>query len=138
MAQLASWAEQNPGDDWLRVYCWPNRAFVDGAKGPDRVDLDAIFPDRPVWITSCSWHSYWVNSNALNELGIHEDTEDPKFPIAMNKRDDNGRLTGWIKANTVSPRYTMGVPPITQIIFTVLSRASRRRVNCHCVTKGPT
>jgi predicted amidohydrolase YtcJ len=97
LAQLASWADQNPGDGWLRVYCWPNRAFVDGAKGPDRVDLDAIFPDRPVWITSCSWHSYWVNSNALDELGIDEDTEDPKFPIAMYKRDDSGRLTGWIK-----------------------------------------
>jgi predicted amidohydrolase YtcJ len=97
LAQLTSWAEQNPGDGWLRVYCWPNRAFVDGTKGPDRVDLDAIFPERPVWITSCSWHSYWVNSNALSALGIDRETEDPKFPIAMYKRDDDGRLTGWIK-----------------------------------------
>lgn len=97
LAELKSFADDNPGDDWLRVWCWPNRAFVDGAMGPDRTDLDAIFPDRPVWITSCIWHSYWLNTKALDELGIDNDTVDPKFPIAMYKRDENGRLTGWVK-----------------------------------------
>jgi predicted amidohydrolase YtcJ len=70
---------------------------VDGDSGPDRSYLDAVFPDRPVWITSSSWHSYWLNSKALAELGIDEDSPDPRFPIAMYKRDDDGRLTGWIK-----------------------------------------
>ena len=40
LAELKAFADDNPGDDWLRVWCWPNRAFVDGAKGPDRTDLD--------------------------------------------------------------------------------------------------
>jgi len=97
MADLAAWAEANPGQDWVRGCCWPAMAYVDGDKGPDRADLDAIFPDRPLWLTSSSWHSYWLNSAALRELGIDGDSQDPRFPIAMYKRDDSGRLTGWVK-----------------------------------------
>lgn len=97
LAELAAYAEENPGDDWIRGCCWPVIAYVDGPDGPDRVELDAIFPDRPVWITSSSWHSYWLNSRALEALGIDEDSDDPRFPIAIYKRDDSGRLTGWLK-----------------------------------------
>lgn len=97
VAEIEAWAEANPGDDWVRACCWPVIAYVDGDKGPDREVLDAVFPDRPVWVTSSSWHSYWLNTKALQELGIDQDSEDPRFPIAMYKRDDDGRLTGWIK-----------------------------------------
>ncbi|MDH3439359.1 MAG: amidohydrolase [Gammaproteobacteria bacterium] len=97
IAEVRAWAEENPGDGWVRGCCWPVIAYVDGSTGPDRSELDAIFPDRPVWITSSSWHSYWLNTRALEVLGIDEDSEDPRFPIAIYKRDDSGRLTGWIK-----------------------------------------
>jgi len=97
LAGLTTWADANPGDGWVRACCWPVIAYVDGDKGPDRADLDAIFPDRPVWITSSSWHSYWLNSKALQALGINDDSQDPRFPIAIYKRDDSGRLTGWVK-----------------------------------------
>ena len=97
IAELEAYATENPGEGWIRGCCWPVMAYVDGDRGPDRAFLDVIFPDRPVWITSSSWHSYWLNSKALEELGIDEDSQDPRFPIAMYKRDDSGRLTGWIK-----------------------------------------
>lgn len=95
--KLEAWASRHHGKDWARVWCWPNSVFVDGDMGPDRRDLDRIFPDRPVWITSCAWHSYWLNSKALEKLGITDDVMDPKFPIAVYKRDASGRLTGWLK-----------------------------------------
>jgi predicted amidohydrolase YtcJ len=97
IAELETFADANPGDGWIRGCCWPVIAYVDGDKGPDREYLDAIFPDRPVWITSSSWHSYWLNTKAMEALGIDQDSEDPRFPIAMYKRDDSGRLTGWVK-----------------------------------------
>jgi predicted amidohydrolase YtcJ len=97
MADLKAWADANPGEGWVRGCCWPVEAYVDGTKGPDRDHLDAVFPDRPVWLTSSAWHSYWLNSKALEALGVDEDTKDPRFPIAMFKRDDTGRLTGWVK-----------------------------------------
>ncbi len=97
LEELRIWADDNPGDDWLRGCCWPVISYVDGSMGPDRRELDEIFPDRPVWLTSSSWHSYWLNSRALEELGLDNDSEDPHFPIATYKRDTDGRLTGWLK-----------------------------------------
>ncbi|MDE0006448.1 MAG: amidohydrolase [Rhodospirillaceae bacterium] len=88
---------EDTGDGWLRIWCWPNEAFVDGLSGPDRAGLDVIFPERPVWISSCAWHSYWLNGAALAALGVSETTPDPKFPVAMYARDESGRLTGWVK-----------------------------------------
>ena len=86
VAEAQAYADANPGDGWVRACCWPVMAYVDGDKGPNREVLDAIFPDRPVWVTSSSWHSYWLNSKALEELGIDQDSEDPQFPVAMYKR----------------------------------------------------
>jgi predicted amidohydrolase YtcJ len=97
MAELEAYARDNPGDDWLRGCCWPVQEFVDGKYGPDRKALDPIFPDRPVWLMSTGGHSFWLNSRALRELGIDEDSQDPKFPVAMYKRDETGRMTGWVK-----------------------------------------
>ena len=97
LEELRIWAEDNPGEDWVRGCCWPVITYVDGPVGPDRRELDEIFPDRPVWLTSSSWHSYWLNSRALEALGVDEDSEDPRFPIAIYKRVDDGRLTGWLK-----------------------------------------
>ena len=97
LAELETWAAENPGDDWVRGCCWPVEEFVDGKLGPDRRELDPIFPDRPVWLISTGGHSFWLNSRALDELGLDEDSQDPKFPIAMYKRDESGRLTGWVK-----------------------------------------
>ena len=97
MAELDAYARENPGDGWLRGCCWPVQEFVDGKLGPDRSELDPVFPDRPVWISSSAGHSFWLNSRALAELGIDEDSQDPAFPVAMYKRDEGGRLTGWVK-----------------------------------------
>ena len=97
MAQLEAHAEENPGDGWLRGCCWPVQEFVSGSLGPDRKDLDPIFPERPVWLMSSAGHSFWLNSQALTALGIDEDSQDPKFPVVMYKRDETGRLTGWVK-----------------------------------------
>jgi len=74
MAELEAYAQENQGDGWLRGCCWPTDLFVDGSKGPDRVHLDPIFPDRPVWLKSSAGHSFWLNSVALKQLGISDQT----------------------------------------------------------------
>ena len=38
---------------------WPEQTF------PDRVDLDAEFPDRPVWLRRIDGHAAWGNSLAI-------------------------------------------------------------------------
>jgi hypothetical protein len=97
LAAVSEYAASMPGDGWLRVCCWPNILYVSGDAGPDKRDLDRIVPDRPLWITSSSWHSYWLNSAALDALGVIRDTPDPRPGVASFVRDEHGELTGWVK-----------------------------------------
>jgi predicted amidohydrolase YtcJ len=97
LAELEDYADQTPGDGWLRVCCWPNSLYVVGSDGPHKRDLDAVIPDRPLWVTSGAWHSYWLNSAGLEALGIDDETPDPRPGVAMYERDADGNLTGWLK-----------------------------------------
>ena len=97
LAAVKEYADANPGTGWIRMCCFPPRIYVSGTDGPNKRDLDAIVPDRPVWIHSRSWHSYWLNSKGLETLGVDENTPDPRSGIAVYDRDENGDLTGWVK-----------------------------------------
>ncbi len=48
-----------------------------GGGEPHRDLLDAVVPDRPVYLAANDQHSSWVNSAALAELGIDARTPDP-------------------------------------------------------------
>ena len=57
-------------DDWLLgrgwdQNDWPVKEF------PNRYDLDAEFPDRPVWLRRIDGHAGWANSAALALSLIH-------------------------------------------------------------------
>ena len=97
LAAVKEYAEQHPDDEWLRLCCWPVDLYVHGSKGPNKHKLDAIVPDRPVWFVSEWWHSGWLNSKALEVLGVDDSTADPKPGVATYARDENGELTGWVK-----------------------------------------
>ena len=133
LAELEAFAEANPGEDWVLGCCWPVIDFVVEDRGPDRVDLDRIFPKRPVWIVSNAGHSSWLNSPALDALGIDEDSKDPRFPIAMYKRDDEGRLTGWVKEGAAWQRMEE-VFPVNQVLHEDSMRAMLQDLSEHGVT----
>ncbi len=97
LAAIEEYADQVPDEEWIRMCCWSNYRYVSGREGPNRRELDAIVPDKPVWITSSSWHSYWLNSKALEVLNVDNDTPDPRPGIAHYVRDADGELTGWVK-----------------------------------------
>ena len=59
---------------------------------PTRDELDAWFPDRPVWITRVCNHVGLANSAALRAAGVRRDTPAP--PGGEVRRDDSGELTG--------------------------------------------
>ena len=44
---------------------------------PTREALDAVVPDRPVFLTNKDGHGSWVNSRALELAGIDASTPDP-------------------------------------------------------------
>ena len=97
LAAVKDFAEANPGDGWLRLCCWPIDLYVEGNRGPLKETLDSVVSDRPVWFVSEWWHSGWLNSKALEELGIDDNTPDPKPGVAAFIRAASGEPTGWVK-----------------------------------------
>lgn len=62
---------------------------------PTKHSLDAAFPDRPCVMYSGDGHTLWVNSCALEALGITRDSVPPQG--GSYDVDENGELTGVIQ-----------------------------------------
>ncbi len=58
----------------------------------DKRDLDRVSPQHPVSLRSQDGHSIWVNSLALERMGIGPDTPDPEKGVI--ERDAHGEPTG--------------------------------------------
>jgi predicted amidohydrolase YtcJ len=80
---VRAWAAAHPDEDWIVGFGWALPIFP-GAN-PSKADLDAIVPDRPVYLGAADGHSAWVNSRALAEAGITAATPDP--PKGRIERD---------------------------------------------------
>ena len=99
LAQIKSFAEQNPDRDVLTGYGFLASSF--GSEGPTRQMLDAVVPDRPVMILDEGMHGAWLNSAALSRLGIDASTPDPKPGFDYYKRDPGGEPTGYLLEGTL-------------------------------------
>jgi predicted amidohydrolase YtcJ len=73
---VAVYARAHPSEPWILGGGWWPAAFPGGA--PRREDLDAIVPDRPVYLPNRDGHGAWVNSRALEAAGIDRRTPDPR------------------------------------------------------------
>jgi predicted amidohydrolase YtcJ len=87
----AAQASMIPPGEWVRGRGWsqdnwPDRVF------PNAGQLDALIPDRPVYLDAHSGHAAWVNSAALRMAGITAETPDP--PGGQIVRDGSGEPTG--------------------------------------------
>lgn len=65
---------------------------------PTRGMLDAIVADRPVYLEAFDFHSSWVNTAALAELGITRDTPDP-LGGRIVRDPETGDATGYLLEN---------------------------------------
>ena len=84
-------AQGLPADAWVVTQGWRDYRWTP-AEHPTKRSLDAAFPDRPCVMYSGDGHTLWLNSRALDELGITPDTEPPAG--GSYDRFENGELTG--------------------------------------------
>jgi predicted amidohydrolase YtcJ len=78
-----------------------------GPEGPTRQLIDGVVPDRPVLIMDEGLHGAWLNSRALQELNITQDTADPVPGFSYYKRDADGNATGYLlEQKTFGPART--------------------------------
>jgi predicted amidohydrolase YtcJ len=73
---VAAYARANPETEWILGSGWSISAFPAGI--PRREDLDAVVPERPVYLPSRDGHGAWVNTRALELAGITASTADPE------------------------------------------------------------
>jgi predicted amidohydrolase YtcJ len=90
LAAIQSYAAAHPELPWILGGGWAMSAFPGGT--PSAADLDAVVPDRPVFLPNRDHHGAWVNSRALELAGVSEHTPDP--PHGRFERDAGGRPTG--------------------------------------------
>lgn len=89
--RIAEYAAANPDMPWIIGGGWAMEYFPGGT--PTKEDLDAVVPDRPVFLMNRDVHGAWVNSRALEVAGITADTPDPAD--GRIERDPNsGEPTG--------------------------------------------
>ena len=95
LASVKKWAEAHPEEKVVRGYGWRYTLFP--TTGPTKLDLDRLFPDRPVLLVAIDVHSAWVNSRALELAGIDAKTPDPLPGFSIYQRDPKtGEPTGWL------------------------------------------
>lgn len=101
--RLLDWRAANPQAKRVLGVSWLFDAV--GDELPTKEMLDEVLPDIPVYLDANDLHSAWVNSAAIEELGITEQTPDPiGGEIA---RRENGEPTGMLY-ETACTQYVWG------------------------------
>ncbi|CAG9613337.1 N-substituted formamide deformylase [Bacillus rhizoplanae] len=80
-----------PAEKWVRAWGF-NETKIAEQRYPTREELDQISMEHPIIIIRACNHISVVNSKALEILGIHKDTPDPKG--GMIEHSAEGELTG--------------------------------------------
>ena len=75
VARVAAYADANPDLPWIVGGGWSMDQFPGGA--PSRSLLDAVVPDRPVFLLNRDHHDAWANCAALRIAGVDRATPDP-------------------------------------------------------------
>lgn len=94
LERIRNYAQENPNKPWI-LGAELGHSYPDMGRGFDKSDLDAIAPNRPVFIRSGLAHADWLNSRALELAGINRDTPDPADGEIV--RDAGGNPTGLLR-----------------------------------------
>jgi predicted amidohydrolase YtcJ len=90
---IARYVHDHPGNGWVTGGGWSMDAFPGGI--PAAAELDAVVPDRPVFLPNRDGHGAWVNTKAMSLAGISASTLDPAD--GRIERDAAGNPVGMLQ-----------------------------------------
>jgi predicted amidohydrolase YtcJ len=94
LADLRVASGRTPPGNWMRVFgC--DEALLHERRGPTRTELDQAVPKNPLRLRHQTLHASWLNSRAINLLGLEHPNFQPPAGAIM-QRDASGRLTGLV------------------------------------------
>ena len=92
---IKDYAAAHPDSKWIQGMGWIYSIFGEGGL-PDKKLVDAVVPDRPVYLLAYDGHTSLANSKALQAAGITRKTPNP--PSGIIVRDPlTGEPTGVLK-----------------------------------------
>lgn len=92
LAKVRKWAERLAPDEWVVGGIIGSPELDQIAQGGYLPSLDEASGGRPVLLRDDSHHNRWVNSRALEIMGVDEGTPNPEDGTYV--RDSDGKLTG--------------------------------------------
>ena len=93
LRRIGAYREAHPDREWIVGGGWSMSDFPGGI--PTAAALDAVVSDRPVALTNRDYHGTWVNSRALELVGVTAATADP--PGGRIERDAHGAPVGMLQ-----------------------------------------
>jgi len=95
--RIAEFARAAPAGAWVLGGDWDHELW--GGELPRRDWIDAVTPDRPVWVNRLDGHMSLANGAALRAAGVTAKTPDP--PGGTIVRGKDGEPTGILKDNAM-------------------------------------
>ena len=108
LVKIKTFAEENPGRPWILGRGWNQEKWGLG-RFPTAAELDAIVPDRPVWLERADNHANWGNTLAITTAGVTAKTPDPAGGKII--RDAKGAPAGVFVDNAVQLVGKVVPPP---------------------------
>jgi predicted amidohydrolase YtcJ len=99
--ELARACASASSEEWLVAYGWRSSIFLPDI-APQKTALDRAVPDRPAVLIAKDMHTFWLNSRALEAVGITKETATP--PGGEILRDpETGEPTGALRDLAAGP-----------------------------------
>ncbi len=88
LTKVKAYAAAHPDAKWITGGGWNQEIWKLG-RFPTAKELDAVVPDRPVWLSRVDGHAAWANTAAMKLAGITKATPDPHGGRIEHDADGN-------------------------------------------------
>jgi predicted amidohydrolase YtcJ len=122
-ARIRAFAAAHPGTGWIVGGGWDEAAFLPSGR-PTRQMLDALVPNRPMFLINNSRHQAWVNTAALEAAGVTRDTPNPANGEIV--REENGEPSGNLQETAMFLVRNVVPPPTLEERATDLAAALKQ------------
>ena len=130
-------AARLPEGAWLRGHGW-NHALWEH-RWPTAEELDRVTGGHPAVLSRKDGHSVWLNTRALQLVGIDERTPDP--PGGAIQRDEHGLPTGILLETARDLAYNIVPPPTLaenqQALRDIIRACNARGLTSVHIPEGP-
>eukprot|EP00947_MAST-08B_sp_MAST-8B-sp1_P002057 g2057.t1 len=97
---------------WLQGFGWDQNRFP-GHAFPTRSDLDAAFPDTPIWLERIDGHAAWANTAALHAKGVQIPASGDVAGGRIVRDNATGQATG-IFTDSAMLLVSKHIPPTSE------------------------